>query len=379
MKHYILLFVLLILGFTNNQAQIFEWDTAPAFEVWNASGKIKYTTKEGGEFELNSETSIPDEATVTLKKKAILELVYEGQPLPILNEKGTYSLSELKSKKTDQVNSTIMVDFWASVNEAFKGHGGGGIGGGDKGHGGGGIGGGDKGHGGGGIGGGDKGHGGKGGILALGPFGGGLSGGSVNFEWIDKNEAAAMAKGHGGGGIGGGDKGHGGGGIGGGDKGHGGGGIGGGDKGHGNERTGDLFQIILSSKDKDVPLFSALTYQNNFSIDLDQIGLDPNVELFWSVRVVGEDGKSSEAISIQMTDVDKKKSILETLNNDPGFQQASEFQQTLLKAVSFEKNNMQYLAQKKYQKALKAQPNNKVAKWLYDAFLSKNGLEVLVD
>ncbi len=392
MKQFIFLFSLLFIVFTGNYGQTLEWEeeTKPAFEVWNANGKIKYTTKAGVEVDkVTTNMSIPEDATITLKKGAILELVYNGQPVPVLDKKGTYALNDLKSKADQSTASGLMGDFWEMVSMAYKGHGGGGIGGGDKGHGGGGIGGGDKGHGGGGIGGGDKGHGGggigggdkghggKGSILALAPFGGGITSGQINFRWMDKQQAT-LAKGHGGGGIGGGDKGHGGGGIGGGDKGHGGGGIGGGDKGHGGKgKMGELYQIKLMSSTNEVPLFSAMTYQNNFSIDLGQIPLETEGELFWQVSVEG--GKMSHEIPFSLVNEEQKTTILNNLKQDPAYQKASDFQKRLLEAVTFEKNQMSFLAHKKYQKALKAKPENKVTKWLYDAFLEKNGLEALIN
>jgi hypothetical protein len=307
MKKQIFLVAILTLVFSQTFGQTLDWENSSEVEVWGVRGTVDYIAEDGSTVRVEEGMSIPDDATVKLKRRSSLELIYNGQPLRPITKKGTHSISDLKDQIADNASSGAIGDFWNTVAMSSKGTGGRT-----------------------GPGSGPKGAGGNFTILPVSPVGSGVPSGQVNFSWNNRKEGAA------------------------------------------------LYQLKVFSKGMDTPVFTVVTKKTMFSIDIDQIAVEADDEISWKVNIIGDNASKSDNVSFKFAKKGASISVLQDLKKAPSYKKSDDFQKRLMEAVTYEKNDMTYLAHQCYKKALKSKPNNAIVKKLYNSFLANNELSHLI-
>ena len=322
MKKNTFLTTILLLATLTSYAQEFDLgdsNIAPAFVVMHIDGSAKYTADGNSEAQnIVSGMVLPGKGTLELNKKSHLQLSWKSQMLT-LSKKGTYSLKNeaIKLADTEGGASTPPSDDFLLELGAASGFG-------------------DSGEdpeprksgdgqadtlGGSGWGTGKS-------INPIMPIGGIVPLKSITFRWAGE----------------------------------------GGDDG---------FKINVYKGSNAV--FSALTMNNEFTLDISQLSVSENEEYAWDVEHAAESNSKTEKTTIIFTKKDKDKDVVRGMLSDRDYSYSDPWLKLLREAHALQKENLLYSANEKYQQGLKEFGDNQTIKKMYAMFLTNHGLGEMAD
>jgi hypothetical protein len=142
---------------------------------------------------------------------------------------------------------------------------------------------------------------------------------------------------------------------------------------------GEGFRINIFKKTNEPAIFSALTENNRFTVDVSQLSIIEEDQYYWQVENVSNPNITSEMASISFL---KKNQDLEVIRGIQSFREyayADPWLKLLREAHALQKENMLYAANEKYKQGLKDFSDNPMIKKMYARFLTKYGLGTIAD
>jgi len=325
MKKATFLSTVFIFFLSNTFAQQFDLgksDTPPSFVVLDIDGSAKY--KEDGSSEdqdVKSGMTLSGTGTLTLDKKSQMKLLWKSQSV-ILDKKGTYSLKNEAKKLADASGNASASDDFLIAMGAASGFGEDGGDGDEEGRSGTAQG--DT------LGGSGWGKGKR--LNVIMPIGGIVPTETITFSWA----------------------------------------------GESNE-SGYKISVYENSE----VIFSAITKNNRFTIDVSQLFIVDIEAYSWDVASVAEPNIKSEKITITFGHKDQDKDIIRGMLSDREYSYSDPWLKLLREAYALQKANMLYEANEKYQQGLKEFSDNKTIKNMCVKFLETYNLgayaETLID
>jgi hypothetical protein len=324
MKKIVLLTAIAIFSILAINAQEFGFEDSDAsptsFIVMHVEGSAKYlATGSSSEQNVVSGMILPGKGTLTLNKKSQLKLSWKNQTV-ILSKKGTYSLKNEANKLADAEAGSPAPptdDFLVALGAA-SGFGGSGDDGGENRKSGSGQA--DT------LGGSGWGTGKS--ISPIMPIGGIVPLKSITFSWSGE----------------------------------------GGDDG---------FRVNLY-KGADA-IFSALTKNNKFTLDVSQLSISEDEKYSWNIENIADSSIKSEKTTIFFTGQNKDKEVIRGMLSDREYSYSDPWLKLLREAHALQKENMLYAADEKYKQGLKDFSDNLTIKKMYAQFLTKYGLGAIAD
>ncbi len=319
MKKITFLTTVIICSLVNIYAQDFELDdsnTSPAyFVVMHVDGSAKYLNAEGSTSQnLKSGMILPETGTLTLNKKAQVQLSWKNQSVTLI-KKGTYSLKNEAKKLANSIPGEPVLDDFLIELGAASGYGededgerksgtaqhdttGGSGWGTDK------------------------------SINIIMPIGGVVPLNSITFSWAGISEDSG-------------------------------------------------FRINVYKDSGKPAIFSAKTNNNSFSLDVSQLSVDMDEEYFWDVENASDPKIKSEKTNIIFTDKDQDKEVLRGMQSAREYSYSDPWLKLLREAHALQKANMLYAANEKYKQGLIEFSDNLTIKKMYAMFLTNHGLGAL--
>ena len=321
MKKVIFLTTILTCCLLNIQAQEFDFDdsggTTSIFVVWNVEGSAEYT-EDGSTTaqEVISGMTLKETGTLDLKKNSRMKLSWKDQTL-ILTKKGTYSLKNEAKKLADLSASSPPSDGFLEAMAAASGFGEPGDGDGDR----------ESGSaksdttGG-------SGWGTRNTINIIMPIGGLVPMEQITFSWAGISEVSG-------------------------------------------------FRINIYNRMDQPAIFSALTMNNSFTVDVAQLYISDEEEYSWQVENVSDPSIKSKMTTIHFTEKDQDMEVIRGLQSDREYSYSQPWMKLLREAYALQKEEMFYAANEKYKQGLKEFNNVQTIRNMYAVFLNMHGLDAL--
>lgn len=137
------------------------------------------------------------------------------------------------------------------------------------------------------------------------------------------------------------------------------------------------FRITVYDKTDKTPVFSAMTMNNSFTVDVAQLSLNEVDEYQWQVENASNPGIKSGLTTIMFTKKDQDMYVIRGLQSDREYSYSDPWLKLLREAHALQKENLLYSANEKYRQGLKSFSNNQMVKKMYALFLTNQGLEAL--
>ncbi len=139
----------------------------------------------------------------------------------------------------------------------------------------------------------------------------------------------------------------------------------------------DGFRMNIFNKPGQPVVFSAMTMNNSFTIDVAQLSVEEGEEYSWQVENVSNPDIKSELATIIFTEKYQDLEVIRGLQSDREYSYSDSWLKLLREAHALQKANMLYATNEKYKQGLKEFGSNLTIKKMYARFLKNNGLEAL--
>lgn len=137
------------------------------------------------------------------------------------------------------------------------------------------------------------------------------------------------------------------------------------------------FRINIYQSSNQPPIFSALTENNSFTIDVAQLAIEKGEPYFWQVETTSTPETKSEMIQLIFTGKNEDLDVIRGLLSDREYSYAAPWLKLLQEAHALAKEQMLYSANEKYKQGLKEFGDISTVRKMYARFLTEQGLEAL--
>jgi hypothetical protein len=136
-------------------------------------------------------------------------------------------------------------------------------------------------------------------------------------------------------------------------------------------KNGTEYRLIMYENNKDLPILSATTSGAHFNFDPANLAVKPGKNYRVQVMLANDNKTASKVVNITFVSPNESETALASLMKDKAYLNSNAVQKSLMEATELESNELNSLASERYQKAIKMDSNNTLAKQMYAGFLER--------
>lgn len=136
-------------------------------------------------------------------------------------------------------------------------------------------------------------------------------------------------------------------------------------------KAGTTYKLIIYENSKDAPLLSVTTSGAAFNFDPGQLAVKTGKVYHVQVMLANDSKTASKVVNITFSSSSDVDTVLSSLMKDKEYLKSNPAQKSIMEASELESKEFYSLASERYQKAIKTDANNALARQMYSAFMDR--------